>query len=110
MRARYHIAASTGISIGFQAAMHSWPATLGCFLSGILIDIDHYLEYCIFNKKFPYRYQDLIDFCLYHKQDKVYLFLHAYEYLLILWLLIYFLGLGVVWIGIAVGLTTQSYF
>ena len=54
MRARYHVIASAGISLGFQAATHSWPAALGCFLSGILIDTDHYLEYCLFRKKFPF--------------------------------------------------------
>ena len=110
MRARYHVVASAGISLGFQAAMHSWPATLGCFLSGILIDIDHYLEYCISKKKFPYRYKELLDFCLYHKESKLYLFFHAYEYLIILWLSIYFFDLGKIWIGIAIGLTAHLIF
>ena len=98
MRTRNHIIASAGISLGFQAAMHSWPATLGCFLSGVLIDTDHYLEYYIFRKKFPFRYKDLLDFCLYDKSGKVYLYFHAYEYLFIFWLLIYFFGLGKIWI------------
>ena len=80
MRARYHVIASAGISLGFQVAAHSWPATLGCFLSGVLIDIDHYLEYCIMHKKFPFRYKDLLQFCLNHQEKKLFLFFHAYEY------------------------------
>jgi hypothetical protein len=110
MKVKYHIVASAGISLGCQAAMHSWPATLGCFFSGVLIDLDHYLEYYIFRKKFPYRYKDLFDFCWYNEESKLYLFLHAYEYPFILWFLIYFFSLGKVWLGVALGLTTHLAF
>jgi len=107
MKTSYHVIASAGISLGYQAAMHSWPATLGCFLSGVLIDIDHYVEYCIFQKKFPFRYKDLVDFCNDAKITKQYLIFHAYELMLIFWFLIYYLDLGVIWTGIALGLTTH---
>jgi hypothetical protein len=110
MRARYHVIASAGISLGFQAAMHSWPATLGCFLSGILIDVDHYLEYYIVRKEFPFQYKDLVKFCMENKQKKLYLVFHAYEYLILLWFSIFFFSLGKIWIGIAVGLTTHLIF
>jgi hypothetical protein len=107
MRAAYHVAASAGVSLGLQAAVHSWPATLGCFLSGVLIDIDHYLEYYLIRKKFPYRYKDLVDFCNYDRGDKVYLYFHAYEYLIVLWLSIYFFHLGLIWTGMTLGLTVH---
>jgi hypothetical protein len=110
MRTSYHIAASAGISLGLQAAMHSWPATLGCFLSGVLIDTDHYLDYCLIRKKFPFRYDDLKKFCFDHKEKKQYLIFHAYEYLFVFWLLIYLLSPGKIWIGITVGLTTHLIF
>ena len=110
MKPSYHIAASTAISAGLQATMHSWPATLGCFLSGVLIDTDHYLEYYILRKKFPFRYKDLVDFCWDAKVNKHYLLFHAYEYLFILWFLIYFFNIGVIWIGVALGLTTHLLF
>lgn len=64
--------------------MHSWPATLGCFLSGVLIDTDHYLDYYLLHKKFPYRYKDLVNFCFDKRVKKNYLFFHAYEYLFVL--------------------------
>ena len=105
MKTRYHIIASAGISIGFQAAGHSWPATLGCFLSGVLIDTDHYLEYWVIRKKFPFRFKDLVDFCFDTTVTKLYLIFHAYEYLFILWSLIYFFDLGLIWVGLAIGLT-----
>jgi hypothetical protein len=109
MRARYHIAASAGISLGLQATMHSWPASLGCFLSGVLIDLDHYLDYCLILKKFPYRYKDLFDFCMYNKDSKLYLLFHAYEYLFVLWLSIYFFHLGKIWLGVTIGLTAHLF-
>ena len=107
MRAGYHVAVSAGISTGLQVILHSWPATIGCFFSGILLDLDHILEYYLIRKKLPFSYRDLVDFCLYDKGGKIYLFLHAYELLLALWILIGFLSLGKVWLGIAIGLTVH---
>ena len=107
MKTSHHIIASTGISLGFQAAAHSWPATLGCFLSGILIDTDHYLEYYLIRKRFPFRFKDLVDFCFDASVPKLYLIFHAYEWLFILWFSIYFFDLGIIWTGIAIGLTTH---
>ncbi len=110
MKPTYHIIASAGISLGIQATTHSWPATLGCFFSGVLIDVDHYVEYCLFRKTFPFRYQDLLDFLWDTRETKQYLIFHAYEYLFLFWSLIYLLHLGLVWIGIAIGLTTHLLF
>jgi len=110
MKPTYHIIASAGISCGVQAAMHSWPATIGCFFSGVLIDLDHYLEYGLVRKKFPFRYQDLVDFCWDGTVTKMYLFFHSYELMCMLWLLVYYFHLGGIWIGIALGLTTHMIF
>ena len=107
MRASYHIAISAGISLGLQATWHSGAATLGCFLSGIFIDIDHYLEYYIFRKQFPFRYKDLVKYCDYNQERKLYLFFHAYEYLFVLGLLICFFHFSKAWLGVTIGLTTH---
>ncbi len=110
MKASYHVAVSAGVSLGFQAIFQSWPATLGCFLSGVLIDLDHYLEYYIFKKSFPYKYKHLLRFCYYGKDSKIYLIFHGYEYLMILWIVISFFHLSLLPIGIAVGLTVHIFF
>ena len=110
MKPTYHVITSAGIALGVQAATHSWPAALGCFLSGVLIDTDHYLEYWVIRKKFPFHYKDLAEFCFDKKVGKQYLLFHAYEYLFVLWFLIYLFSLGKVWIGIAIGLTTHILF
>ena len=107
MKPGYHIVVSAGLSAGVQATMHSWPATIGCFFSGVLIDLDHCLEYCFLRKKIPYNYQDLVDFCWDTKVNKLYLIFHAYEFLFIFWFLIYFFYLGYLWWGIAIGLTVH---
>ncbi|MCB9757085.1 MAG: hypothetical protein H6753_01520 [Candidatus Omnitrophica bacterium] len=105
MKASYHIVVSAGVALGLQAMLHSWPASLGCFVSGVLIDLDHYLEYYISKRRIPFRYKDLLDFCTSHKDKKLYLFFHGYEYLFILWILIYVFYLNNIFIGIALGLT-----
>lgn len=110
MKARYHVVASAGISLGLQAAMHSWPATLGCFLSGVLMDLDHYLEYWLIRGKFPHKYKELVEFCLFSRDKKVYLFFHGYEFLFLFWLLFYFFPLNTVWLGVALGLTAHIIF
>jgi hypothetical protein len=110
MKPSHHVIASTVISAGVQATMHSWPATTACFLSGIFIDIDHHLEYWFILKKFPFKYQDLMTFCWDRKVSKVYLIFHAYEYFIILWLSILLFGLGKIWIGLGIGLTTHMAF
>ncbi len=107
MRPSYHIAASAGVSVGVHLTMHSWPAAMGCFVSGVLIDLDHYLEYYIFRKKFPWDYKDLVRFCFDVRVKQSFLVLHAYELLFLFWFFIYFFGLGKVWTGIAIGLTAH---
>jgi len=107
MKPSQHVVFSAGLALGVEAAMHSWPASLGCFLSGVLIDLDHHLDYCLVHKKFPFKYQDLVHFCWDAKVTKLYLFFHAYEYLFVLWLSILILHLGKIWTGVAIGLTAH---
>jgi len=110
MKASYHVVVSAGVAFGFQAIVNSWPATVVCFLSGVLIDIDHYIEYYIFKKKWPWRYRDLLNFCDYNDERKVFLIFHGYEYLVALWLIIYFFHLNSIFIGLALGLTVHLVF
>ena len=110
MKASYHVVASGVVAASFHALAHSWPATTACFLSGILIDVDHYWEYYLVRKKMPCSYQDLVDFCFYDKHSKLYLIFHSYEYLVLFWLAITVLDLGLVFQGIALGATVHLLF
>ena len=90
MRPIYHVAVSAGLSLGWFYLVKSWPSALVCFLSGILIDIDHHLDYYIVHKKIPWKYSDLWDFCRFDPKAKIYLLFHSYELILPLWGIIYF--------------------
>jgi hypothetical protein len=76
----------------------------GACLSGIFIDLDHVLEgYINFGKRF--NILKTTEVSENAKFKTAYLFLHSYELVLIYTLAVYFLNLGHLWYGIAVGLT-----
>lgn len=107
MQARYHVIVSAGLSVGLYASTHSLPASMLCLLSGVLIDLDHVLEYYIDQKKWPKNYKELTDFCNDYQGEKAYLVFHAYEYLITLWAIIGFFQLNVLWVGFALGITVH---
>lgn len=107
MRPTYHVMISGGVSAVFALWAKSWGAVLACFFSGILIDLDHHLDYWMITKKIPWSYKKLVDFFVHRQHRKVYLFLHSYEMLTVLWLSIFYFDLNAVWIGMAVGFTTH---
>lgn len=45
MRVQYHTALSTIVSAGLFAFFRSWPLTVASFLTGVLVDIDHVIDY-----------------------------------------------------------------
>ena len=107
MKPVYHVAVSAGLSAGVYLYLRSWPAALGCFLSGILIDVDHHLDCYLSTKKFPLRYKDLAHFCATNVTGGLYLAFHSYELLLAFWGVIYFFQLDILWLGMAMGLTVH---
>ena len=109
MRPVQHGVISAVLAIGYFSMTKSWMGSWVCFLSGILIDMDHHLDYWIVTKKIPYNYQNLKKFCFIPSQGRVYLILHAYEFLFIVWLAIYYLQLDLVWTGLAVGISVHLF-
>jgi hypothetical protein len=106
MKPTYHVIISGGVTAVFALWVKSKTAVLACFLSGIFIDLDHHLDYFLVRKKLPLSYKKLVDFCD-KDQGPLYLFLHSYELLILMWICIYYFSLGNVWVGIAVGFTTH---
>jgi CDP-diglyceride synthetase len=45
MRVQYHTALSTVVSVALFGLFKSWPLTIASFLTGVLIDIDHVIDY-----------------------------------------------------------------
>ena len=79
-----HIVASMAVSAIFLSLSKSLAGALACFLSGILIDLDHALDFILIRKKMFNSFRELKSFCL-DKSGKVYLLFHSYELLALLW-------------------------
>ena len=107
MRPTYHVMISGGVTFVFALWVKSTWALAACFLSGILIDLDHHLDYYLARKELPLSFKKLVDFCKNDHYSKLYIFLHSYELLFLLWLSIFTFSFGAVWLGIAIGFTTH---
>lgn len=109
MKPRYHIVSSVVFGVGFLAVFKDFKYAFVCMLAGILIDLDHLVDFYRHNKAellSPFKiYKDLKDWCLGLKFDVVYIFLHSLELVFLIWLLILIFTLGLFWIAIAVGIT-----
>lgn len=70
-----------GILIGFF--YQNYSAIYVAFLSGVLIDIDHIVDFLMFNKLKKINMEMLMSGKYFIKNKKIYLFFHGYEYVLI---------------------------
>lgn len=102
-----HAAASAAVSVAFAAYSHSAGGTLICFLSGIFIDLDHVVDFWIAKRKPIFSYRKLYQYCANEKDGKLSLVLHSYELHLLLWIAVFALHLDVLWLGLAVGVTSH---
>lgn len=102
-----HAVISLGVSALLLTWTKSWAAAFACFLSGIFIDIDHHLDYCLMRGKFPFLYRELQDYCLTARNGKLYIIFHSYELLLIFWIILTYYRLDGIWIGIAIGMSVH---
>jgi hypothetical protein len=93
--------------------MRSWIAGLSCCLAGILIDLDHFLDFWI-NRGFSLSPRKFLDFCYYGTSTKFYDILHGYEFVPLLWWLstqpaLYEAGLGLL-VGYSLHLLGDQFF
>ena len=105
-----HIATSLVASSFLGYFLKSWQAAAACLVGGILIDLDHLLDYCLHKKKMCWRYKDLYDYCIEEKQGRHYEIFHSYELLLILWLLILYTWFNEIFFGFVFGMTVHILF
>ena len=104
-----HVIASSVTSLAFYGVVQSWPATLACFLSGILIDLDHVVDYWLI-RKMHCSYKELKEFCLTDRKEKVYLFFHSIELLALLWAAYFYYSMNIIWLGVLTGLSVHMLF
>ena len=102
-----HTLISAAFSAGFGAATRSWTAAAACFLSGIFIDIDHVVDFWLARKKVLLSYSELHRFCGKEKLGRLFLWLHSYELLGLLWIGAWISGFNAVLVGIVSGMTVH---
>ena len=102
-----HVIASGITSAFFMFLTRSLPGTIVCFFSGILIDLDHILDYYLIKKKMCWSLKELVDFCLDQKVEKAYLVLHAHELMAVLWIVASYRRLNALWIGGLFGMSVH---
>jgi len=99
-----HIATSAVLSGVLFYLFRSIPMTIGAFLGGIFLDLDHVLDcYMNFGPKFDIR--KTIYVCQNLKLKKIYFLLHSYEFILGYLIAIVLLQKGGLWLGIGMGIS-----
>ena len=86
----------------------AWCAVFS-FLAGVLIDLDHLVDFYS-SHSFTLKARTIYDACARIDLDRLYLPLHSYELLAIIWVTIYFFSLADIWKAIAIGLTQHLIF
>ncbi|MBU1061794.1 MAG: hypothetical protein KJ952_03630 [Candidatus Omnitrophica bacterium] len=85
---------------------HSLAGFLGLLLTGIFVDLDHYIDY-VREQGISFDYMKIYSTCKDGDKHfkKLTLILHSYELVIFLWLAIVFFNLNIMWQYITVGLT-----
>lgn len=108
MTLKQHVIASGITSVYYGYISRCWLGAAVCFLSGIFIDLDHWLDYCWLKKRICWSFKELEHYC-YHsdKEERIYLWFHSYELLLVLWAVTFLVLPDSVWIGFVFGMTVH---
>lgn len=109
MRPLAHVVTSSVISIYVWIHFRSFVCALISFLAGVLIDLDHLIDFYA-NNRFTFSIKRIYCACIRIRFRKIYILLHSYEMLIILWLAIYFFSLSNIWKALAIGLTQHIIF
>lgn len=106
MRVREHILASSTLAIVFYYFTHSAAGAATAFLSGVFIDLDHLFDFWITKPAHPFSIKEFMHPCEYMRQNrKVYVFLHNYELVILLWILTWHFNWHPIIFGLAAGAT-----
>ena len=84
MKTTAHIYASAAAGGAAYALTGSPAMAVSCLLSGVLLDVDHLLDYWLLSDE-PFTVKGFFSWCHEQRWKKIYLVLHSYElYLLLL--------------------------
>jgi len=104
IKLRYHTVASLGFSLVFYLIFKSFFGALICFLAGILIDVDHFFDY-VRDTGWNLNLKQFFNYSYRAQYERSYLFLHAYEHLLPIAIIIVISNYNIFIIAAGVGFT-----
>ena len=102
MKPPYHVASSALVAGILYFLFKSWSMALSCFLSGILIDIDHVYDY-LKEYGYPFKVKDFIRAIYTAKLTRMTLFFHSWEVILLLSIITWFTNWNPLSVGILIG-------
>ncbi len=103
MKISNHIVASVVAGGVFYYFTTSITSSIMVFLSGVFIDIDHWIDYFISEGKINLDIKDFFQKCEGHQLKTSYLIFHSYEIVLLLWLISLFIKKNLYLTSIACG-------
>ena len=86
MKPSIHVIVSLTLSALFWFFTKSLYASFACFISGVLVDLDHLIEFFIHYEKKDFTLRKFFSVCRQMLFEKLYLFFHSCELLILLWL------------------------
>lgn len=104
MRLKGHVIATLTVSSIIYFVFNSFSAFISSLIGGILIDIDHLLDYYL-HRGFDLRVKNFFNWCYRNQWETLIIFFHSIELIFIIWLVISVFNLGIFWIGLAIGLS-----
>lgn len=104
IRVSGHIICSLTISGIIYFIFRSLPLFFVSLLTGVLIDIDHVIDYYM-QESFTLKIKNIYCWCFEARSKFFFLFFHSFELIFLFWVIIYKFKLGIFWIVFAIGLT-----
>lgn len=93
MRPIYHLVASLALAIILFVITKSITASIVIILAGVFIDLDHLIDFWVLKPENPFSVKEFLNSEKYNKQAKyIFVFFHAYEWLIILLVINYLLN------------------
>ena len=106
MKMTYHAAISLAVSVLVGLALRSAAAALACFLAGVFVDLDHIFDYC---RNFGPRLRLRHLFRAFEAEvfENIFVFLHAWEWILVALVILWLGAWPPVLAGAAIGFTVH---
>jgi len=99
-----HAIATLAISGLVYLTFRSTTAFFASLFAGILIDVDHILDYYL-QRGVTLKIRKIYFWCAEKQFDFIFLFFHSFELVFLLWSIISLFRLGIFWFAFAIGIT-----